>query len=43
MEGGGGDRQRWERKWVHVVNISFKDKLSPPVTGALAEILYKYR
>lgn len=38
----GTDRGGKE-KWVHVVNIRFKNKLSPHVMGALAEILFKYR
>ncbi len=32
-----------EKKWVHVVNIWFKNKLSPPVMGALAEIVFNNR
>lgn len=32
-----------EKIRVHVVNIWFRNKLSPVVTGALAEILFKYR
>lgn len=32
-----------EKKWVHVVNIWIKNKLSPLVMGALADILFKYR
>lgn len=31
-----------EKKGVHVVNIWFKNKSSPYVMGALAEILFKY-
>lgn len=30
-----------EIKWVHVVNIWFKNELSPLVMGALAELLLK--
>lgn len=33
---------RWERNGFVLLNIWFKNKSSPRVMGALAEILFKY-